>query len=240
QGVPVVRRAVGQAQAEAVGIARADLRPADPRPAPQLGRRARERALDVAVEAPAAAEAGHERHLAAVERGLVEELLREVDAAGEGDGERRRARVREEEPPEVARGDAEAAGQALHAVVVEGALSDEAQGAGDDARRAEPRGRAGRRLGPTAQAGTEPGGLRGGRAREVADVLVLGGTGRAHGPTIDPRGRHADEEAAVPPRVAGAARAIAGPAVELHGCELTKAGPPGWPETDLEARGRAR
>src|SRR5262249_13269349 len=129
-----------------------------------------------------------------------------------------------------------ASGQTLHAVVVDGALSDEAQRARDDARRPEPGGRARRRLGPAAQAGPEARDLRGGRAREVADVLVLRGPGRAHGPAVDPRGRHRDEEAAVPPWVAGAACAVAGLAVELHGRELTKAGPRGWPETDLEAR----
>ena len=187
-----------------------------PRQSTQLGRRPRVGAPDLAVEAAQAPESGRERDLAHGERRFVQQLLREVRAARERDGERRRAEVLQEEAPQMPAGDAEAIGEPLDAGIVECALADEAQRAGHEPGRAEPRGRAGRRFGPAAQTRSESGRLRRGGGRKVPNVLVLWRTRRTNRPAVDAGARDADEEAAVKPRVARSARAIAGAVVQFH------------------------
>ena len=122
----------------------------------KLGRRRVEGRADGVVEAAQAREAGGVRDLGHRQRGLLEELAREVGALGERDREGRRPEVLVEEPPQVARGHAEALGERVDARLVQRALVDEAERARHGRRRPERGRRPGRRVRPAAQARPEP------------------------------------------------------------------------------------
>ena len=160
------------------------------------------------VEAAQAAEARRERDLGHGQVGLVDQPLREVEAAGLRHGERRGADVGDEEAVEVARADAEPGGERVDRALVERALVDERERAPHDGRGAEPGRGAGRGLGPAAQARPEAGLARRRRGREVAHVRVAGTRRRAHRPAVDAGRGDADEETPVEAGIARAAGAV--------------------------------
>lgn len=133
----------------------------------------------------------------------------------------------DEEPVQVARTDAEAAGELLHAARVQLAFMDQPECAAHRGRGAEPSRRARRRLRTTTQAGSEArfGGRSGGR--EIADAGRLRTDRRADRPAIDMRAGDRDEESPVEARIAGQARAIADGGIEMqrqggHGLTLRR------------------
>jgi hypothetical protein len=136
----------------------------------QLGWRPSVGASNLTVEAADAPEARGKGDLIDRKPRFVEQLLREVHATRERDVERRGAQVPQEESPQMSGGDAQPLGQLFNAgdfsvpypfslvprlnhprpCPPDHALADETQRARDEPRRAEPRGRAGRRFGPAA------------------------------------------------------------------------------------------
>ena len=153
--LPVERRAVGEAEPEAVarrvavGPRAAAVRLSSVAPpvvsrwstAPKLARGAVVEIAERRVETPHAAESGGERDVGHAEIGLVEQPLRGVHAAGADHRQRRRAEVALEHALQMARGDPDALGDAGDsAIVVERLGGDEAQRAGrrSRARRTSP------------------------------------------------------------------------------------------------------
>ncbi len=232
--VPIVRGAIGQPEPIAPGIGRGDPPSSPP---PQLGGSSAERTADLGVEPAEASESRCERHLVEAERGLVEELLGEMNAARERDLERRRADVLSEEPAQMAARDPEAVRQPFDSLAVQSTLADEPQRAGNDPRRSVPGGRSGSGFGPAAQTGAETRGFRGGRRRKIPHVLVLRRARRADRTAVDAGARDGDEESSVEARVPRAAGAIAGQAIQLHPGDSLTPGRAGFsPETDLVNR----
>jgi hypothetical protein len=217
---PVVGRPVAQPESDPRIVLRRRGRPrADS--TPERARRAREELLERLVEAADAPEARRQRDVAHAQPRLVNELLREENAAGLGHGERRGAEVTLEEAPELARAHAQALPQGLDArvVAVEFARRDERKRSGDGVRGPAPGGELRRRLRPAAQARTIPRRLRGGRRGIEPAVLQLGWPRRAHGTAVDPRRRDRDEEAAVKSLVARPERVVANVGVEHRDAE---------------------
>src|SRR5262249_50895381 len=147
--VPVVRRPVRELEPVAIRCRRIPFF----RETPELGWRSAVRPADLTVESPQAAEAGGIRHLMERQRRLVEKLLREVDSAREGDLERGRAQVLDEEAAEMTRGHAQSICEVIDVAVLElagaaqRAVPDQPERARNEARRAEPGRRPRRRLG---------------------------------------------------------------------------------------------
>ena len=196
----VVRRAEREAERD-LPVGGSGARSPEP---PQRARRAVVGLQERVVEAAQAAEARRERDLGHGQVGLVDQPLREVEAAGLRHGERRGADVGDEQAVQVARADAEPGGERVDRSLVERALVDERERPPHDGRGAEPGRGAGRGLGPAAQARPEAGVARRRRGGEVAHVRVAGARRRAHRPAVDAGRGDADEE---PPVEAGIARA---------------------------------
>ena len=137
------------------------------------------------VEAAQASVAGSVRDLRHGKHGLVEQPLGEMKPARLRDGDGRRADVTQEQAVKVTRSYADARSQLFDDSFVQRAVVNEPQRTADDRGGAEPRGRAGRRLGPAAQAGPEAGSRGGGGGRVVADVRALAGRRWADRAAID-------------------------------------------------------
>jgi hypothetical protein len=180
----------------------------------QGGGRAVIELLEGLVEAPHAAEAGGQGHLAHRKVGLVDQLLGQQHPPGLGHADRRGAQVLQEQPPQLPPADAHAFGQALDISVVERAGLDQGQGARDGVGRAVPGAQLRRGLGPAAQAGAIAGLLGRGGAGVEGDVLAQRRAGRAHRPAIDARRPHRHEQPAVEAGVAGLDGAVANVGVE--------------------------
>ena len=210
-----MRWLVGEAQRQQRAVARREQGAFAARA--QLGRAALEDGANLGVEAPEAAKAGRGGDVDHREVGLVEELLREMDAPRAGDRERRGSELVDEEPAQVAPADAEARGEIVDPGAVEAALVDEAEGARDGGVGAEAPGRAGRGLGATAAAGPESGGLRGRRAGEESDVLPARKAGRAAGPAVNPRGGDPEDKAPFEAPVPALHGAVERFRIEVHG-----------------------
>src|SRR5690606_29174361 len=120
------------------------------------------------------------------------------------------AELREEDAPQVPAGDPEARGERIDPRPVHAAVLDQTRRGAREARRRVDRRIAGCELRAAAQARSEAGRFRGGRAREEAAVLALRHPDGADRTAVDARRGHRDEEAAVEARVAGAQGAVAG------------------------------
>ena len=167
---------------------------------------AAEAAADRFVEPAQALEARGVRDVDDPERGGLEELPREVQAARPEHLRRRCSEMAREEPPQVPVGDPEAIGEARRvARFLEQAQRTRECRGGSGLRR---RSRCG--VGPAAEAGAESCCLRGGRGRKEDDVLAPRHARRAAGAAIDVRRPHAEEEAAGEAGVTPLDRAIAG------------------------------
>jgi hypothetical protein len=113
----------------------------------QVARRAPVGRLERVVEPPQAAEARGQRDLRHAQVRLVEQALREVQAARLRDHDRRRPDVLHEQAMEVAGADPDARGERFDGRLVERAFVDQLQRAAHDRGRAEPGRRARRRFG---------------------------------------------------------------------------------------------
>src|SRR5262249_30259520 len=145
---------------------------------------------DRLVEPANAPKARSEGDLIHRQAGLVDKLLREVQTPGSHHRAGRGSEVTEEQPPKVARPDAEALREGLHtagvgAALIQAALIDEPQRSHHGARSSRPAGCSGRTLGTAAQAGAKAGFRSGRGAGKVADVAFLRGPRSANRPTID-------------------------------------------------------
>ena len=168
------------------------------------------------VEAPHAPEAARERDLRQRERRVVEEPLREGEAARLRERLRADAELGLHRPAQVTIGDAEGGRERRRRPLVEvPGLDARDRGAGER-RRPIGRGGAGRELRPAPEAGAEAPGLRLGRRAEEAAPRSARAPRRADGPAVDPGRRHAHEEQAVEAAVPGGEGAKAGGVVELH------------------------
>ncbi len=151
------------------------------------------------------------------QRGLIDQPLGEVKAAGLRDRVRACAEVFEEKTAEVAVADAQAARERFDAALGEPALRDQANRASDSGGGSEPRGSTGRTLRAAAEAGAEAGFGGCGGCGVVADVFFLAASRGADGAAVDAAGADGDEELAVKTRVACEAGAGAGLKIERHG-----------------------
>jgi len=192
---------------------------------PELARRTMVEVLEGFVEPSDAAKAGGERDVAHRQRGIVDQLLGEEDAARLRHGDRRGPQVLPEQAPQLAFADAEASREAVHHVLVESAAFDQRERPGDRVRRTPPGGEIGRRLRPAAQARPESRFLRRGGGREELDVLALRRARRADRPAVHAGGANPDEEPAIEAGITAAQRAIAGTRIELHGPILPRGRP---------------
>ena len=213
-GVPIIRRFVGQLQGD-----RARRRSRLSAGAAQGDRRAVIELLKGLIEPPHAAEAGRQRYLRHRKAGLVDQLLGEQYPARLGDGDGRGAQVPAEQPPQLAFADAEAPGQGVHVALVESAGLDQDKGPGDGIGGAAPGAEVGRGLRPAAQTGSKARLLRR-RGRGIENnVFALGRTGGTDRAAIDAGSLHRGEEAPVEAGVAGFNRAVTGVVIEIHAHE---------------------
>ena len=215
---PVVRRAVTELDGHA-GLGERAVGLSADRLAAELARRAAEELVERLVIAAHAPEPGRERDLGHREPRLVDELLREEDAAGLRHGHGRRAEVLLEETAKLALPHADPLRELLdvRAVTVERALRDEPERAGHRVGRATPGREVGPGLRPAAQARTEARFLRRRGGREEAAVLEPGRAGRADRTAVDAGRSDAYEDAAVEPLIARLERLVANLGVEHFG-----------------------
>ncbi len=139
--------------------------------APQFTRRSAEQRLEGLVETANAAEARRERHLGHRQTRLMNKLLGQQNAAGLRHGNRRRAEMLAEQPPQLPFADAEAACQSIDIGFVQRAKLDQAERARHRVRGAAPSAQIGGRLRAAAQAGAEARLLCRRRGRKEGHIL---------------------------------------------------------------------
>ena len=127
------------------------------RPRPQPARRVGERLADGVVALAHAGEAGGEGHVGDREMGRLEQHARRLAALRPRQGQRTGPHFGGDEAVQLAGAVAQTAGQALDPLPVDDAVADQAHGPADDIGPGVPLGRAGRGVGPAAQAGAEAG-----------------------------------------------------------------------------------
>ena len=191
------------------------------------------RSAHLAVESTDASESSGHGDLLAGQGGFVEQLLGEVRASGQGDLERRGAKVLSKQPTQMP-------GRQAHpfAESVDAGSSNTPSPIKLSARettptcRTTPACRA--MLQDGSEAWTEARGLGSGSGWKVADVLVFRRPRRADRPAVDASAGYADEEPAVESCVARPARAIASHSIDYHhDGSLARAIEVSWSDSDL-------
>ena len=185
-------------------------------PPAQLGRGRGVDLADGVVELTDAREARRERHVGGTQLRRLEQDPRGLRALGAGQGQRAGPELLGEESGQVARGVADAVGQALDAVAVDDPVGDQPHRATRGIGRDVPVGAARRGVGEAALAGAVAGRLSGCGGRVERDVLVPRGAGRARRPAVDARRPDRDEEHPVEAPVAALHRPVAGLGVQVH------------------------
>ena len=216
------RRAYGQPELEgaALGVLAAS--------AAQLGRRRGVDLADRLVELTHAAEPGREGDVGRTEVGGLEQHPRGLGALGPRQRERAGAELLGEEPREVTGRVPDVAGEAVDALAVDHAVTDQphraAGGVGGDV----PVGAARGGVGEAPLAGAEAGRLGGRGGRVERDVVERRGAGGARRPAVDAGGADGGVEDTVEPAVAALHRAVAGLEVLVHR-RVVGVMPPSWP-----------
>ena len=180
-----------------------------------------------------AGESGGERDLRDREVGRLQQDAGGLAALGAGQGQRPGSHLGGDEAIELAGAVPETAGQTFDALAVHDAVTDEAHGPRHHVGPHVPLGRAGRGVGPAAQAGPEAGLLGGGRGGVEAHVLALGRAGRATGPAVDPGGRDGAEEPAVEAGVFALRGLVAAFRVLDHAPSLARRRDIYWRKSDI-------
>ena len=135
-GRPVVRRMIAQQKADLAMLPGRDVQAAR---APQIAGRTTKQRQESFVESADAAEPCGECDLGHRQMRFVDELLGEQNAAGLGDGDRRRAKMLAEETPELPLTYTQATSQGINTSLVQSAKLNQYQGARYGIRRAPPR-----------------------------------------------------------------------------------------------------
>ncbi len=234
QVIPVEWRSVVEPQTYAADSVRRGTRLA----ATHLRRGAAHGVGEQRVEPAQTSEARGERDVGDRQRRLLEQLLREPEPPGLRERDRRHAEPMLDRAPQVTRADTELGGELVDRAVIERALRDPCRRGGDQTIDGVDLRVAGRELGTTAEARAKPRGLGLRRGVEERAPRTTGCARRADRPAVDPRGRHADEEHAVEPPIAGDECGVA--RVGIHGsdvpCRDRHDAP--FPERDSNSRSR--